>query len=103
MYFLTKEEDLNLNHKASCIYFYASWMPFNKRMISLLEKVEEKYKDKDIVFYAIDVDFFKNLCKRFEVDAIPAIVVNKDSKLVKKINGVIMNSALKKIFVDIFK
>jgi thiol-disulfide isomerase/thioredoxin len=101
--YLTKEDDLRLNHQFSCIYFYASWMPFHKRMSNLIIKLEEKYKDKDIVFYAIDVDFFKNLCKRFEVDAIPTIIINKDFKLVKKINGVVMYSALKKIFADIFK
>jgi hypothetical protein len=98
MIFLTEENDLNLNDRKVALYFYASWMPFNKKMLLMISKIEEKHKD--IIFYAIDTDFFKNLCTRFKVEEIPTVILFKN-KEIKRITGVSMTSAFKNAFNDI--
>ncbi len=98
MIFITQEEELSLN-KTQVFYFYAIWMPFHKKMMHMIEKMEEKRED--ISFFAIDVDHFKGLCRRFSVESIPSVVVFKDGKEIKRINGLVMTSAFKSAFADI--
>jgi thioredoxin-like negative regulator of GroEL len=99
MLFLTQEVDLTFNKKVQSIYFYASWMPFHKKMLNIIEKIEEKHKD--IGFFAIDVDHFKGLCRRFNIESIPSVLILVDGAEVKRINGLVMTSALRSAFADI--
>lgn len=101
MNFITSEEEISQSSKTRVLYFCASWMPFSKRMLKVIESLEKKYTN--IQFQAIDVDFFKNLCIRFNVTSIPVILIFKDNKEVTRANGLILSSALKKVFVDICK
>ena len=98
MLFLTQESDLILN-KIQALYFYASWMPFHKKMALMINKIEEKYKN--ITFLAIDVDHFASSCKRFNIESIPTVIVLVDGQEVKRVNGLVMTSAFKSIFTDI--
>jgi thiol-disulfide isomerase/thioredoxin len=100
MIFITDESELQLNNDATVLYFYAPWMPFNKKMLLMISKIEEKYKN--IIFYCIDTDSFKNLCKRFEIEEIPTTIIFKNKKECKKIKGIVMSSAFKSAFNDIF-
>jgi thioredoxin-like negative regulator of GroEL len=100
MIFLTNENDLSINKGIQALYFYAEWMPNHKKMITMISKVEEKYSD--IKFTAIDTDYFKSVCKRFDIDSIPTVLVLSKSHQVKKINGIIMTSAFNSIFADIY-
>jgi thioredoxin 1 len=97
MNYLLHEDNLKINN-LQALYFYATWMPFHKKMATMIEKIEEKYK---ISFIAIDVDNYKNLCVRFEITSIPTILVYKDGKKIKQINGIVLTSALKSAFADI--
>lgn len=98
MIFITQEAELSLD-KAQVLYFYATWMPYHKKMMHMIEKVEEKRKD--IAFFAIDVDHFKGLCRRFDVVSIPSVLILQDGKEIKRINGLVMTSAFKSAFADI--
>jgi thiol-disulfide isomerase/thioredoxin len=98
MIFLSRENELILSGSQS-LYFYASWMPYHKRMISMIGKMEQKYKD--LGFFAIDTDYFKTFCKRFDITSIPTIIIFKDGKELKRIEGLILTSALKVAFADI--
>lgn len=100
MIFLDDESEFKLLNTNQVLYFYANWMPFHKKMIIMLNKMEEKYKD--VIFYAIDVDYFKKLCVRFSVKSIPEIILFKDGINKKNINGIILTSALKNIFSQIY-
>jgi thiol-disulfide isomerase/thioredoxin len=97
--FLTKEEDFIFHNKITCIYFYASWMIYHKKMLIMIDKIEKKHPE--LLFYAIDVDFFKTMCTRFNVKSIPDIVVYFNNKEQYRINGAVMTSAFKTIFSDI--
>lgn len=98
MIFLSKEDEIVLSGPKS-LYFYASWMPYHKRMLSMIGKMEQKYKD--LGFFAIDTDYFKPLCKRFNIISIPTIAILKDGKELKRVEGLVLTSALKVAFADI--
>lgn len=99
MIFITEESDLQDNTKITALYFYSSWMPFHKKMMIMISKIEEKYKD--VLFYAVDTDHFKGLCKRFDVKEIPTVIVKNSDKELGRVVGLILTSAFKSFFADI--
>lgn len=99
MLFITKEEEIKTDSKILSLYFYAHWMPYHKKMATMISKIEEKYKD--IIFLAIDVDHFKSLCKRFNVTSIPEVLIMVNGEEIKRINGLVLTSAFKSVFADI--
>lgn len=101
MLYLTSEEELNFNKEIQALYFYASWMPYHKKMTTMLAKMEEKHKDVD--FFAIDVDYFKSFIKRFKIESVPTILIFKNKEEPKKIQGLPLTSALRTVFADICK
>jgi thioredoxin 1 len=100
MIFINQELELDLNGEGKIVYFYASWMLYHKKMMIMLNKMEEKYKN--LTFYAVDVDAFKGLCVRFSVNSIPEVILFKNGKKVKNINGIVLTSAFRKAFADIY-
>jgi len=101
MLFLTSEDELILQEKLQVLYFYASWMPYHKKMQTMIFKVAKKYPDID--FFAIDVDYFKSFIKRFSVESIPTVLILNNGKEIKRINGLVLTSAFKSAFADICK
>lgn len=99
MKFITSEEELSIGGNLQSLYFYASWMPYHKKMLIMIDKIQEKYQN--IEFIAIDVDHFKGLCKRFTIDSIPMVLILKDGAEVKRIAGITMTSAFRSAFADI--
>lgn len=99
MLFITREEELQIDKPLQALYFYANWMPYHNKFITMISKIEEKYKD--ISFSAIDVEEFKNQCKRFSIDSVPTVLILKEGKEVKRINGLVLTSAFKSAFADI--
>lgn len=99
MQFITSENELILKPKVQSFYFYATWMPFHKRMMTMIGKMEEKHKDID--FIAVDSDSFKGLCKRFNIVSIPTVLIMVNGEERKRITGLVMTSAFRSAFVDI--
>lgn len=99
MIFITREEDLQIDLPLQSLYFYASWMPYHKKFLNMLGKMQDKHQDMS--FFAIDVDYFPNQCKRFSVDSVPTILVLQHGKEIKRITGLVLTSALKSAFADI--
>jgi len=98
MIFITREEDLDLSFEKNALYFFGRWMPYHKKMLIMLDKMQEKYTD--VIFYAIDVDMFKNMCKRFSVDSVPTVlIINGDKR--KRIIGTILINPIRAAFADI--
>lgn len=100
MIFITQEEELQIDLPLQSLYFYASWMPFHNKFITMISKMEEKYKN--MFFYAIDVDQFANQCKRFSVSSIPTVLILKEGKEIKRIIGLTLTSAFKSAYADIY-
>lgn len=101
MLFITHESELVIQPTIQALYFYASWMPYHNKMLVMIDKMREKYKN--INFTAIDVDYFKGLCKRFSIESIPTVLVLKNGAEIKRINGIVLTSAFKSAFADICK
>lgn len=99
MLFITREEELQIDKPLQALYFYANWMPYHNKFLTMISKIEEKHKD--ISFSAVDVEEFKNQCKRFSIDSIPTVIILKEGKEVKRINGLVLTSAFKSAFADI--
>lgn len=100
MNFLTSEEDFKLE-KLQILYFYASWIPFNKKMILMLNKIEEQ--NKDIEFLAIDIDTFKNFIVRFGLESLPTIILYKNGEEKKRIIGLVLTSAFRNAVNQTYK
>lgn len=101
MFFITHENEFIVHSEIQSLYFYASWMPYHNKMLIMINKMEEKYKN--IEFIAVDVDHFKSLCKRFLIDSIPTVLILKNGFEIKRINGTVLTSAFKSAFADICK
>lgn len=99
MLFITQEQEISIDLPLQALYFYASWIPYHKKFLTMISKIEEKYKD--IRFFAIDVDQFDSQCKRFSIDSVPTVLILKAGKEVKRINGLVLTSAFKSAFADI--
>jgi thioredoxin 1 len=98
MIFITEEKEIQLQNKCS-LYFYSNWMPHNKKMLSILSKMEEE--NKDIQHMAIDIDQFKSVLKRFNISSIPTILLFKDGREKKRIVGIVLTSAMRSAYADI--
>ena len=98
MIFISNEEDLVFS-KPVVLYFCSSWMPYHKKMIIMIKKMEEEFPD--FTYFAINVDQFKQLCKRFSVTEIPTVIIFTESKEQKRITGLPMTSAFRAAFIDI--
>ena len=96
MIFITKEEDLNFD-QICALYFYASWVPFHKKMLVMLNKMEERYPIK---YFAIDIDNFSSIVKRFSIECVPTVLIFNKKEL-KRIKGLVLTSAFRKAFSDV--
>lgn len=84
---ITSDKDYQLGSKCLAIYFYAEWALCHRKMITVIDKVEKKFPW--IPFYAIDIDYFKDLPKQFNVDVLPTVIVfSKIGEEVGRINKV---------------
>lgn len=99
MNFLVQEADLQLKDKIQALYFYSSWLPYHKKMLVMIDKIEQKYSN--VEFIAIDVDQLSNQCKRFNISLIPTVIILQNGKELKRIEGLVMTSAFKSAFADI--
>jgi len=102
MKFILDEEGLCLrNKKEISLYFYAAWMPYHKKMLFMIDKVEKKYDN--VYFFAIDVDAFGGICKRFNIKSIPTIVLIKNKQEVNRINGLVLTKPFMSCYYNTFK
>ena len=94
-----QENEITWKRKFQVLYFYAAWMPFHQKMMIMLEKVEQKFSNID--FFAIDVDYFKGLQKRFNIQSIPTILLFQDLKEVKRLTQRLSTQDFIAVFGDI--
>jgi thioredoxin-like negative regulator of GroEL len=99
MNFITREEEVQMDIPLQSLYFYASWMPYHKKFVTMISKMEEKYSN--MIFSAIDVDRFTSQCKRFSIDTVPTILILQEGKEIKRITGLVLTSAFKSTYADI--
>lgn len=98
MIFLTNEEDLNIEN-ITCLYFYKSNMPFYNKAKEIIENIEKN--NSQIKYLAIDVDYFKILCKRFNIISAPLIVIFQNKIEINRISVLKSKQEIEQIFNNI--
>lgn len=87
------EEVQNINQKI--IYFYTPEMLYHDKFIKMMELIEKDFKIKCFSLNARGDD---TLLKRFDFMSVPCLILFKDGKKYKKIEGMISYKDLKKYF-----
>lgn len=85
MKFLTQESDL-LIQGFQIIYFYATWMSFYDNNFIILNSLQ----DRNCI--AIDIDYFKSYCKRFNIISVPTTLILLNGQELKRIHGLLINN-----------
>jgi thioredoxin 1 len=66
------------------LYFTAEWCNPCKRTRPIAEELD---RDNVIKFQFIDADDNGELCRKFEIKAIPTFILIEDNKEIKRMNG----------------
>jgi thioredoxin 1 len=66
------------------LYFTAEWCNPCKRVRPIAEELD---RDNVIKFQFIDADDNADLCRKFEIKAVPTFVLIENGKEVRRING----------------
>jgi thioredoxin 1 len=66
------------------LYFTAEWCNPCKRVRPIAEELD---RDNVIKFQFIDADDNSDLCRKFEIKAIPTFVLIENGKEIRRING----------------
>ena len=85
---MTNDEfDEIIGEKEICVIdFSASWCGPCRMMAPILEDISDKYKGK-YYFYQIDVDSAEELAQKFEISAVPTILVFAKGKEIGRTSG----------------
>jgi hypothetical protein len=100
MLFLLDEKELTFDTQYQVLYFYRCQVPFHRKMLLMLNKMEQKYPKMS--FFCIDTDYFNPVCRRFKVESLPEIVILKNRAQIKRISGVMATNEFNQIFADIY-
>ena len=99
MLFITQEEEIKMDHPIQALYFYTSWMPFHNKLVHVISQIEEKYKD--ISYLAIDAEYFHTQCIRFAILSVPTLLLLKNGREVKRVEGSVKRQNFIGAFDDI--
>ena len=82
--------------------FYATWCGPCKMMATILEQVNQQIKRK-LRIVKIDTDRYPQLASRYNIEALPTLVLFKNGEPVDKIEGVIQPQQLEEHLNSITK
>ena len=67
------------------VLFYASWCPFSQRFLPVFEKFAQ---DKTHKCTRVVTDDKSSLCEKYLVEVVPTVLVFRDGKLTRRLDGV---------------
>ena len=96
------DELLTVSDLPVLVDFYATWCGPCKMMAPILEQVNEQIKGK-LRIVKIDTDRYPQLASRYNIEALPTLVLFKNGEPVDKIEGVIQPQQLEERLNSITK
>ena len=81
--------------KPVLVDFHTIWCSPCRKMVPIIDRIEEKYREKAIVM-RIDVDKSKEVEKAYKIQGVPVFILFKNGKEIWKHNGIISEEELKK-------
>lgn len=69
------------------IDFHAEWCGPCKMMAPMMDQIKEEYDDR-IKIYKIDIDKNRSLAEKYQVNAVPTLMIFKQGKLAWRVAGV---------------
>ena len=85
MLFITQEQELTWAHPQQILHFYSVSDPFCQKNILVLDKIEARHPAID--FFAIDVDYFIGLLKRFDIITFPTTLIFRSNQEVSRLTN----------------
>ncbi len=86
--------------KPVLIDFYAEWCGPCKMQTPILEKLKEKMGDR-IEVRKLDVDQHMKEATEYRISVVPTLVIEKDGKIIRRLEGVTGASELEKILMPL--
>ena len=81
------ETEFNNKINETCIVdFYATWCPPCKMLSPVIEKVSEEYGSK-LNFHKLNVDENNSISERYQIMAVPTIVIFKNGNVANRVSG----------------
>ena len=96
------DELLTVSDLPVLVDFYATWCGPCKMMAPILEQVNQQIKGK-LRIVKIDTDRYPQLASRYNIEALPTLVLFKNGEPVDKIEGVIQPQQLEERLNSITK
>jgi thioredoxin len=85
--FSSFEDLLESSNVPVLVDFYATWCGPCQMMTPILEQVGATLRDR-LQVVKIDTDKYPNLASKYQIEALPTLVLFKDGQLAEKIEGV---------------
>lgn len=85
--FSSFEDLLESSNVPVLVDFYATWCGPCQMMAPILEQVGATLRDR-LQVVKIDTDKYPNLASKYQIEALPTLVLFKDGQLAEKIEGV---------------
>ncbi len=81
------EFDNEIKSGVHLVDFFATWCGPCKMLTPVLEEADGKNTLKDVSIVKIDVDQANELAAKYQINAVPTLLLFKDGVLVKKVMG----------------
>lgn len=82
------EEVLAYSDRPVLVDFYATWCGPCKVMAPILEQVNTQMSNR-LQIVKVDTDKYPNLASRYQIEALPTLVLFKEGQPVERIEGVV--------------
>ena len=91
--FSSFEDMLSGADKPTLVDFYATWCGPCQLMAGELKKVKDQLQDK-LQIVKIDTDRYKTLASKYQIHALPTMVLFKDGQEIDRIEGAMTSAQL---------
>lgn len=89
------ENEVLKNNKPVIVDFFATWCGPCQMLLPVLNEISEEREDIDII--EIDVDESRNLAYKYEIEAVPTMIIFKNGTVIDRIGGFYPKAELEEV------